>query len=483
MRDSITKLVSISLIGGMIGRGVRYGFNIVIARGLGMEALGVFAFGMVIMKGGGVFARVGLDNAAKKYIPIYRNDGDPARVSGTVLLCLGTPFVVGAVIAGILYLWQDLIEKIVGSTFHATIPLFILGIPLVAVMMAGVNATYGLKETKYSVYIRDFGQSIAALVLMVIAAFVISDLSLLVVGYLLSMVVGILLTVIFLRRENALRFDVKPIFEYRKIFAYSMPLTLVASIQYLVSWTDILVLGTFVSSEFVGWYQAAYQTSILLIVVLHSMNSIFQSIVAGLHESGQHERLNRVYTAVTKWVAYLTVLGLGFVLVYNQQLLSIFGTTVQSAQISLVILAIGQTVAAALGPTGSLLMMTGYERLQVVNTTITAVLNLVLNVVLIQSFGIVGAAIATGVSFIILNILRLAEVWFLLGIQPFSREYWRGALAIIVAVFALLSGKLLPTSGLFQLAVGGSISFLTFISIIYIFGFTEEDLILIEEIN
>lgn len=67
MRDSITKLVSISFFGGLIGRGLRYGFNVVIARGLGFEALGVFAFGMVVMKGGGVFVRLGLDSAAKKF--------------------------------------------------------------------------------------------------------------------------------------------------------------------------------------------------------------------------------------------------------------------------------------------------------------------------------------------------------------------------------------------------------------------------------
>lgn len=483
MRDSITKLASISFLGGLIGRALRYGFNIVIARGLGVEALGVFAFGMVIMKGGGVLARVGLDNAAKKYIPIYRERDDPARVSGTVILCLGTPFIVGTVLAAALYFGQDVIQRFTGAAFHASMPLFILGIPLVAVMMVGVNATYGLKETKYSVYIRDFGQSVAALVLMAVAAFVVSDLTLLVAGYLLSIVVGILLAIFFLRYESTLRFDIRPVFEYHKIFAFSIPLTLVASIQYLVSWTDILVLGVFVPSESVGWYQAAFQTSVLLIVVLQSMNGVFPSIAAGLHESGDYEQLNRVYTVVTKWVTYLTVLGLIFVLVYSKQILSIFGTTVPSAQKSLVILAVGQTVAAVVGPTGYLLMMTGYERLQILNTTITAVLNLVLNLVLIQAYGIVGAAVATAASFTVLNLLRLVEVWVLLGIQPYSRQYWRGAIAIFGGTSILLSTKLVPVYGLPQLVVGGSLALATFAAIIWLLGFTEEDEILVKAVD
>lgn len=483
MRDSITKLVSISFLGGLIGRGLRYGFNVVIARGLGVEALGVFAFGMVVMKGGGVFARIGLDNAAKKYIPIYRKNNQSARVTGTVLLCLGTPLVVGSAIAAALYFGQGLIEGLTGTTFHSTTPLFILGIPLVAMMMVGVNATYGLKQTKYSVYIRDFGQSIAALVFISVAAFVISDLTLLVVGYLLSIVVGAVLAVIFLYQQDALSFDVKPVFQYREIFVFSIPLTLVASIQYLVSWMDILVLGVYVPSESVGWYQAAYQTSVLLVVVLQSANSIFPSIAADLYESGQHEQLNRVYTAVTKWVTYLTVLGLVFILVYSHEILSIFGTTVQSAQISLVILAVGQTIAAAVGPTGYLLMMTGYERLQIVNTTITAVLNFVLNIVFIQSYGIIGAAVATSVSFSFLNILRVSEVWYLLGIQPYSRRYWNGFVAILGAASVLLFTRALPVSGLLQLIIGGGVALLTFFAVIWFLGLTDDDRILIEAID
>ena len=483
MRDSIIKLVSVSFLGGLIGRGLRYGFNVVIARGLGLEALGVFAFGMVIMKGGGVFARLGLDSAAQKFVPVYRTNDKPAKIFGTVVLCFVVPLLVGSVLAAILYFAYDALELLAGTTFHPTTRLFIAGIPLIAVLMVVVNATYGLKHTKYSVYIRDFGQSAVALVLMVVAAFVVSDLGLLVIGYLASIVFGIVLAIIFLIRENALRFDIRPEFEYRQIFGFSLPLTLAASIQYLVSWTDVLVLGVFVPPDAVGWYQAAYQSSVLLIVVLQSANSIFPSIAADLHDSGEHERLNRVYTAVTKWVTYLTVLGLAFVLIYNGEILSIFGTTVQSAQTALVLLAVGQTINAAVGPTGFLLIMTGYERLQVVNNVIVAVLNLILNLVLIQQYGIIGAAAATAFSLVILNLLRLAEVWYLLKLQPYSRNYLKGAAAIAGAVVVLLLGKTVPVAGLPRMIGAGFIALCAFTVLIWAIGLNETDKVLVEAVE
>lgn len=483
MRNSITKLVSIAFLGGLIGRGLRYGFNIVIARGLGLDALGLFAFGMVVMKGGGVFARIGLDSAAQKYIPIYRSADDAARVSGTVIMGLVVPLLVGGVLAVILYLGRGLIARFTGMALGSTVQLFIVGIPLFAAMMVGMNATYGLKQTKYSVYIRDFGQSVVALALMAIGAFVLSDLTAVIVGYLVSILVGVGLAIFFLAREGALRFDVRPAFEYREIFAFSLPLTFADSIQYLVSWTDILVLGVFVPPAPIGRYQAAYQTSILLIIVLQSANSIFPAMAADLYNAGRRERLNRVYTAVTRWVTYLTILGLAFLIVYADDILSVFGTTARSAQVALIVLALGQTLSAITGPTGFLLIMSNHERLQLVNSVVAALLNLVLNVVLIQVYGIIGAAAATGISLALLNVLRLAEVQYLLGIQPYSWKYWRGMVAIGCSIPVMVLGRVLPLAGPIRVVLVGTSAFAVFVALIWMLGFDDVDRTLVEAIE
>jgi O-antigen/teichoic acid export membrane protein len=390
---------------------------------------------------------------------------------------------VGTVVASVLYFGYDFIEALVGTAFHPTTRLFIFGIPLIAVMMVGVNATYGLKHTKYAVYIRDFGQSVVALVLMAIAAFVFLDLELLIIGYLASIGFGIVLAVIFLNREGALRFDIRPDIEYRKMFVFSLPLTLAASIQYLVSWTDILVLGVFAPSNAVGWYQAAYQTSVLLIIVLQSANSIFPSIAADLHESGQREQLARVYSAVTRWVTYLTVLGLALVLVYTAELLSIFGPTVPQAQTALAILALSQTVSAVVGPAGYLLIMTGYERLQLINNIIAATVNLYLNIILIQAYGFIGAAVATAISLSVLNCLRLVEVWYLLKLQPYSKQYHKGFISIAVALPVLILSQFLPLSSIFRVFVGALAALIVFAAAMWQLGFDDVDKALIETIS
>jgi len=480
MRHNITKLVSISFIGGLIGRGVRYGFNIVIARGLGVEALGIFAFGMVLMKGGAVFSRIGLDSAVQKFVPIYRNQNDSAKVSGTVIVGLIAPFFVGSVVAVILYLGFGFISSFTSRPIHPSSRLFLIGIPIFATMMVGVNSTYALKHTKYSVYIRDIGQSIMALVFIGIAAFVFSDFDLVVIGYILSFVFGVFITAISLTHLGAIRFDVRPKFEYKKVLTFALPLTFAASIQYLVSWTDILVLGVYVPSKEVGWYQAAFQTSVLLTIVLQSANSIFPTIAADLYEAGDQKQLSRVYTATTRWVTYFTIMGLLFVIINNNTVLSIFGATTPQAQAALVILAIGQTITATVGPTGYLLVMSGYERLQLVNNSISAALNLVLNIILIQKFGIIGAAAATGISLATLNILRLIESWYFLRMQPYSWAYLRGGFAIFAGLTVLLTGRYLSFTEIHSVFITGILSLTVFGLVMWKIGFDEIDQALFE---
>jgi len=483
MRQNITNLVSIAFVGGIIGKGFRYGINVVIARGLGAEALGLFAFGTVLMKAISVVSRMGLDRAAQKYIPIYVSDDCPALVSGTTLLCLGVPFAVGTIAAVLLYSQWHLLDQVLQSGFSLTTRIFLVGIPVFSVMMVGATATRGFKQTKYYVYVRDVGQSVAAFVLVGVGAFVLTDVKAVVVGYLISIGVGVVLAIYFLSRQGALSLDVRPKIQYKEVLGFALPLTVAAVTLYLITWTDILMLGVFAAPVEVGWYQAAYQTSVLLGVVLQATHSIFPALASELYHSDRHDRLARFYTAVTKWVATLTLFGFAFLFVFLDEILGIFGTAIPEAESALLILALGQVTAAVVGPAGYLLIMSEYERLQMVNSVVVSVANVGLNYVLIQDYGIIGAAVATGVSFVALNTLRLVQTWYLLDLQPYSRQYWRGLVAVCGAIPAMLLGRALPLPDIARVVVTGITAAAVFGTIVWYLGLTDLDYLLLESVE
>ena len=482
MRQNITKLASIALVGGLIGRGLRYTLNIIISRGLGAEALGLFAFGMVVMKLIGVFARSGLDSAAQKFVPIYREDGDAARVNGLVLLCLGVPIILGSILAAIIYFIPGVLGAITDREFSAVAQPFAIGIPLFGAMMVGISATKGLKETKYSVYIRDIGQSIAAIVFVAIGVYVIGSIQATVLGYVASFFVGLVIAIFFLFREDALRSNVRPVFDVRRVLTYSVPLTLTAVMGYVLNWTDIFVLSALTEPLVVGWYQAAYQTSVLLLVVLQSATAIFPAVASDLYHNNQHDQLDRMYTALTKWITYVTLLAYVFLIVYAPEVLAVFDISARLAQLALIVVGLGQLIGAAAGPVGYLLTMTEYERVYVVNTLVVAVLNAVLNVVLVYQYGIIGAAAATAASFAILNLLTVVQVWYILDIQPYTRRYWKGIVAVAGTLPIMIFGKQLPTQGILTLLLVAGVSFCVFAGVLWLIGIDDTDKALLESV-
>ena len=72
---------------------------------------------------------------------------------------------------------------------------------------------------------------------------------------------------------------------------------------------------------------------------------------------------------------------------------------------------------AITGPKSTLLVMSGHEGVRCRIVLTTAVLSLVLNVALIPTWGITGAAVATALSWVVQNVLETIAVYLILGIR------------------------------------------------------------------
>jgi O-antigen/teichoic acid export membrane protein len=113
----------------------------------------------------------------------------------------------------------------------------------------------------------------------------------------------------------------------------------------------------------------------------------------------------------------------------------------------------------------------------------TAALNAVLNLVLIQRFGILGAAIATATAIAVLNILRLAEVRYFLGMFPYSRRFLPGVGLLAVTSAVMYLAQWLPLSGIGLLLVAGFGSTGVFLIGAWLFAVDENDDVLLESVD
>jgi O-antigen/teichoic acid export membrane protein len=89
---------------------------------------------------------------------------------------------------------------------------------------------------------------------------------------------------------------------------------------------------------------------------------------------------------------------------------------------------------------GYVLQMSGKQDIELINAMVMLIINVALNFWLIPIYGILGAAMATGASYAVINIARITEVYKLLCLHPYDSNYYKLFIAGFVVIF--LSGFL-----------------------------------------
>jgi O-antigen/teichoic acid export membrane protein len=89
--------------------------------------------------------------------------------------------------------------------------------------------------------------------------------------------------------------------------------------------------------------------------------------------------------------------------------------------------------------------MSGYPRLNFLNSLFVLGMNIALDLFLISRFGVMGAALAGGLSLLAVNIIRLLEVHVILKMHPYSLSYWKPLVAgLVAALSTTMLGGFLP---------------------------------------
>jgi O-antigen/teichoic acid export membrane protein len=178
-------------------------------------------------------------------------------------------------------------------------------------------------------------------------------------------------------------------------------------------------------------------------------------LFAQLSDRRDHAGMEHLYRTTSKWT-YAINLPLFLVLVlFPQAILSLFGEDFQTGFGALMIMAFAGLANAGTGTSGAILDMAGYTSLKLVNSGAALGSALLLNVLLIPPLGLLGAAVALSVSTAILNLLRLAEVGWLLRLNPYDRTFLKPTLAAALAVAAALVASGVAGSSMLISALAG----------------------------
>ena len=192
---------------------------------------------------------------------------------------------------------------------------------------------------------------------------------------------------------------------------------IIDSMAFIIGWSSLLLLASFVSVGDVGFYNAALRTASLLAIFQFGIASVTSPRFARAWEEENSEHLAYLVKSAARLMFVLAAIVLLAVLISGRELMGLFGAGFGiAAYTPFVILMVFRCISFMCGPSQELLSMTGNEAAITRSMTGGAVLILSLSLLLIPLYGIVGAAVATGISDLFVKLLMTRQAYIRAGV-------------------------------------------------------------------
>lgn len=188
---------------------------------------------------------------------------------------------------------------------------------------------------------------------------------------------------------------VRPEFHGSRWLSAGIPLMFFGTMTVVQSQADILMLGALRGSADVGIFSVADRGAQLIGFAVVAANSALAPVVARLYEQRQLAELQQLVTRSGRAVA-LVVAGATLVMIAGGKwFLGLFGPEFVQGYVPLVVLSLAVMIGGFASSVAMLLVMTGHDRDVAVTSGAAALINVVLNLVLIPRYGPTGAAFST----------------------------------------------------------------------------------------
>jgi O-antigen/teichoic acid export membrane protein len=451
---TIAKAGMLVLFATLAGKLLKLATELVLAHSLGIEAYGVYTLAMSALLILVQFSSLGLRTGMVRFGAGYYVNKQYTRFQKLLKFSIYCVSAGGAVIGLSLVSLRQYLPNLIANGNYPTSMLYLIGLGLPFYGVLGIVAAAARSQKKIAIYtsLTILGQPLLYLILLWASSPFGLAAHTAFLQFIISSAIISFLGMRLLWQPNSLQEQVRPeehplTSEPSRWLTYSLPLIVIGISYNLLHETDRLMLGYFLGSKYVGLYNAASRLAYLAVIFVNSFSSIFGPMSAGLHEKGELENIRFVYSMTTRWTVVLTLPVATLLILFPEFFLGWFGKEYHVACSSMVFLTFAYLTSAGTGNTGTLLKMVDHQNIEVINTIATVVLNIALNIVLIPTYGIKGAATATGISIIVIQLVKLIEVKVLLGFTPYKLSFLKpvfsgtlcGSIILLIKKYIIIS--------------------------------------------
>ena len=385
----------------VLSAGLAYLAQILLARWMSGSDYGIYVYVWTWVLLLGSMMDFGLSASAQKIIPEYRTRGEHALLrgflSGSRWMTFAVASAVSLLLAGIVKLLSPWLNP------GEVVPLYIGCLTLPAFVVA--NTQDGIARSHDWMRLGLMPQFIVrqALIIGLTAGFFVLGFDLGATAAMAASAAAVWIAMIgqmiVLNRRLADQVEAGPkTYDIRGWLAISLPILLVESFYLLLSYTDVLVLQQFRSSEEVGVYFAVVKTLALVSFIHYAMSATTAHRFAEYNALGDRARLSAYVAHAINWTFWPSLAATIVLLAFGKPLLWLFGPQFVVGCDIMFVAAIGLVVRSAIGPVERLLNMLGHQHICALAYALAFVMNVALCIALVPRFGGRGAAAATSLS-------------------------------------------------------------------------------------
>lgn len=451
---------------------------------------GIFSLALTLITVFTTIAALGLREGTSRYIACFRGRDEIDKVQATVFSSIIIVLVASLLIAGISVITSKLLSQNIFNTpeLSPVLNILIITIPFVVLTNIFVAIFRGFGRADINIYFNNILRNGSYfLFLIVVILFGLSFIEM-VYAYVASTLVTCIALMIFFLKAPPFKIKWGRILDIhitKKLVVFSIPLLAVSILLTVMAWTDTLMLGYFKTPEVVASYNVVHPLASLLAVVISSISFLYVPIISQLYGKKQIEELGAINASSTKWCFILTLPIFYGMFVFPETTLNLFfGPRYTAASVTLQILAVGFLLDSFFGLNYYTLLSTGNSNFLMICSLTSAILNIILNIILIPPYGMMGAAIASAASFAVIEIYMTVTLYRIYKIHAFTRSYKKVIIISILLVSLFYIGKNFFEESLLMLVLTLAIFILLYVlSIWFTKSLDKDDIVMLKTIQ
>ncbi|MFY4858276.1 flippase [Aliarcobacter butzleri] len=381
-----------------------FGFlwNSFLTKNLSVNDFGLFSLSLTLFSILSIFANFGMSGGLMRYIPYYEEKKKYNALKNVYYYSIFLPLAIGIVFYFFTILLKDIIEKHFIDDFGSIVNILGLYIILNAFISSQMKISITNGDFLYTKIHELIWHKIFPLGFLFLLAFykkitIVEVAYIYIIGYILFSIIFLKNNYNYFSKINLKKF--KRIFD-KNFFKYSFYSSLSGLVSMLYMWSDNIMIGYFLSNYEVGIYSAIF---LVAVIVRNFWYMAFVPILLPVltRYIARGDRINTkiTYDILQRTLFLLTIPLFLIFLYFGEKIISLIYTNEYlEGMPTLYALIFLYLLTIFFGYATYVINAYGDTKVTFKITIMSLIVNFILNIIFIPKFGIIGAAVATGIS-------------------------------------------------------------------------------------